>query len=102
MADPEVEVRYYRQPDPDRSRFDARVRLLRSERVRLRTRAASGQYQFYPALAEIGNIDTLPELAGVENIGIEVVPLTPGLRFWAMVSVTNNSTQEVTLVSPDR
>lgn len=31
---------------------------------------------------------------------MSVVPLTPGLRIWGFVSVTNNETQEVTLVSP--
>jgi len=65
VANPEVEVRYYRQTDEDRSRFDARLLLLRTERVRLRARSASGEYQFHPALAEIGNIQALPEVAAL-------------------------------------
>ena len=35
-----------------------------------------------------------------ETIHIEIVPLKPGSRFWAMASVTNNVTQLVTLVTP--
>ena len=31
---------------------------------------------------------------------IEVTPLTPGSRFWAVVSIANNDTQVVTLVTP--
>lgn len=35
-----------------------------------------------------------------DEIWIEVVPITPGLRIWAMLSVTNNETQQVTLITP--
>lgn len=38
--------------------------------------------------------------SGVSPVRIEIVPVTPGLRFWAFASVTNNATQHVTLVSP--
>ncbi|MEA2163847.1 MAG: hypothetical protein QOK37_1974 [Thermoanaerobaculia bacterium] len=31
---------------------------------------------------------------------IDVVPLTPGMRIWAFASVTNNTTQQVTVISP--
>ena len=31
---------------------------------------------------------------------VEVVPITTGLRIWAMISVTNNDTQHVTLIAP--
>ncbi|MBV9493476.1 MAG: hypothetical protein JOZ54_04470 [Acidobacteria bacterium] len=34
------------------------------------------------------------------NARIEITPETPGLRYWAFVSVTNNFTQEVTLYNP--
>lgn len=57
----------------------------------------------YPGIAEIGNITELPELLDLGSGGsvrIEVSPLSPGLRFWAMVSVTNDETQHVTLLTP--
>ena len=42
-----------------------------------------------------------PELArGTDAVRVEVDPVTPGLKFWAMASVTTNVTQHVTIVSP--
>jgi len=35
-----------------------------------------------------------------QNVRIEITPLTPGSRYWAFASVTNNVTQAVTLVTP--
>jgi hypothetical protein len=35
-----------------------------------------------------------------EAVRIEITPLSEGLRFWAYVSITNNTTQHVTLVTP--
>lgn len=37
---------------------------------------------------------------GTETIRVTVDPITPGLKFWAMASVTTNVTQHVTIVSP--
>jgi hypothetical protein len=34
------------------------------------------------------------------RVRVDVDPVTPGLRFWAFVSVTNNETQHVTVISP--
>lgn len=45
------------------------------------------------------NCDVHP-LVGETSLWIEVVPITPGLRIWAFVSVTNNDTQQATLVTP--
>jgi len=100
VQDPEVEVRYFRQPDDQGSRLDTDVVLLRTDRVRLRTRRDGGELQLYPSIVEIGALDALPELAGEDAIWIEVVPITPHLRIWALLSVTNNETQQVTVVSP--
>jgi len=33
-------------------------------------------------------------------VGVRITPLTPGLRIWAFISVTNNETQHVTTVTP--
>jgi len=52
----------------------------------------------YPGYAQL-NIDGLADLSS-GNLRIEVAPTTTGLRFWAFVSVTNNDTQHVTLVTP--
>lgn len=101
LLDPEVRVRYFRQADDVGPRFDSGIHLLRSDTVRLRMRAASGPVNYFPALAEVGNVERYPELAGEKNIWVEVAPITPGLRIWALVSLTNNDTQEVTVISPN-
>lgn len=57
----------------------------------------------YPGLAELGNLSDLPELSTLndnDSIRIVVESLTPGLKLWAMVSVTNDETQHVTLLTP--
>ncbi|MEO8379209.1 MAG: hypothetical protein ABI779_06055 [Acidobacteriota bacterium] len=100
IESPEVEIRYFRQPDDSGSRLDLDITLLKAERLHLRTRRDFPTYQLYPSVGEVGNFQLAPELAGQERIWIEVVPVTPGLRIWAFASVTNNETQEVTLVTP--
>jgi hypothetical protein len=96
---PEVEVRYFRQLNPN-VRLDLNIYLLRVDRVTLRSRPSTEQFNIFPAVAEIGNIDTFPELAGEATIWVEVVPLTPGMRAWGLISLTSNETQQVTIISP--
>jgi hypothetical protein len=42
----------------------------------------------------------LPELAGIDRIRVRVSPTTDAQRLWAMISVTNNVTQELTMITP--
>ncbi|MFP5247648.1 MAG: hypothetical protein ACLGH0_13235 [Thermoanaerobaculia bacterium] len=61
-----------------------------------------------PAFAVIGNVRLqYPQLANVESVAIEILgsdplisPPPPGLRFYALASITNDATQEVTIVAP--
>jgi hypothetical protein len=46
------------------------------------------------------SLGDIAELQGSERIRIEVTPITQGLRLWGFVSITNNATQHVTIVSP--
>lgn len=58
-------------------------------------------WPYRPGYAEILWLsDALPAVRSAENVRIEIEPLTPGLRYWAFVSITNNETQHVTLVTP--
>jgi hypothetical protein len=41
-------------------------------------------------------------LRGVPRFRIEVLPATPGLRFWAFATVTHNETQHITLITPTK
>jgi hypothetical protein len=98
VANPEVEVRYYRMTE--RLSLVVSRTPLRTERVRLRTYPAMQGFLLHPSLAEIPGFESAPELAGETALWIDVVPITPGLRIWAFVSITNNDTQQVTLVTP--
>jgi len=54
-----------------------------------------------PAYLQLDSLTTLfPALSQVERFRVEIEPLTPGLRYWAFVSITNNETQHVTTVTP--
>ena len=58
-----------------------------------RTKAAYATYDDFLSLLD-------RSLVNPESLRIEVEPLTAGTRYWAFVSITNNSTQRVTLVTP--
>jgi hypothetical protein len=54
-----------------------------------------------PAFVEIPDlIAAFPQLAIQERIRIRIEPLTPGMRYWAFVTITDNATQQVTVVTP--
>jgi hypothetical protein len=53
-----------------------------------------------PAYAQIDLAD-LPA-SDATRVRLEIESATEGLKFWAMVSVTNNETQHVTLITPAR
>lgn len=66
----------------------------------------------YPATAMIGDlVSNFPQLAalpprpgedtGIPRVRIDIDPITPGLRFWAFISVTHNATQHVTVITPN-
>ncbi len=44
----------------------------------------------------------IPRLSDYRTGRVEIEPVTSGLRFWAFLSVTNNTTQRVTLITPQR
>lgn len=66
-----------------------------------------GRDRFEPSYAMFTNFP-LPESDGTSMARVTVTPLTPLTsppsptpRIWAFVSITNNTTQEITIVSPD-
>ncbi len=60
----------------------------------------SGGRQYHPGYASIANIAELPGVASQQQVRIELLPVTEGLRYWAFVTVTNNGTQHVTTITP--
>lgn len=59
------------------------------------------QEKCFPSYAEIQNLPVaFPNLQGQETVRVEIESLTPGLRFWSFIAITNNETQHVTTITP--
>jgi hypothetical protein len=79
--------------------FDESSGARLSERtVRAVTNTPQGLYRFEPAYVQIPEVTS--GLPNGSRVRIEVAPLTSGSAFWAFVSITNNVTQEFTVVTP--
>lgn len=55
---------------------------------------------FTPAYVQLDQFGQAPELAGLDRIRVRISPTNATQRLWAMVSVTNNVTQELTMITP--
>lgn len=66
------------------------------------TSLETGTFRFHPAYAEYGALSNLlaSPIPRPSALRVDVEPLTAGSRYWAFVSITNNDTQRVTLVTP--
>lgn len=54
-----------------------------------------------PAYIQVSGVEeNFPQLTGLDRIRIEIDPLTPGLTLWAFVSITDDLTQQVSLITP--
>ncbi len=54
---------------------------------------------YCPAYAEIA-LSREPSLLNASRIRIEIIPADAAQQYWAFVSVTNNDTQEVSIITP--
>jgi len=62
----------------------------------------SGDFHVTPAYAEYPIVVNLGPilLAKDAALRVQITPMTPGSRYWALASATNNTTNHVTLVTP--
>jgi hypothetical protein len=98
--DRRVRVNLYSVPIQSGSTLDVRKILRRSELLTLTTPSnPSLDARVHPAFALLSKIEHMPEVAGENAIWIEVVPVGDA-RVWAFASLTDNDTQQVTIVSP--
>lgn len=58
------------------------------------------RYPIRPAFLELSGLAALGGAQGHSRVRIEVTPMREGKRVWAFVSVTNNSTQHMTVLEP--
>lgn len=60
----------------------------------------TGEFRLEPGYAQILDLSALLTRTHDSLLRIQIEPLTPGSRYWAFVGVTNNSTQQVTTLTP--
>jgi hypothetical protein len=53
-----------------------------------------------PQVTFVNLVAAFPQLSGAGGVRIELTPLTNPMRYWAFVSITNQETQQVTVVTP--
>jgi hypothetical protein len=95
---PAVRLRFY-EIDPSRSDFDVNNDpLLLEQTLTLNIQPSGDSPASCPAVAQLA-LSSVPELVGHQRIRIEFDPLVAA-KYWAMASVTNNTTQEVTVITP--
>ncbi len=80
------------QPAPDT--------LLAEKVITLQTEQRPESPTFDLGYAEVSDFAAIPELQGADRVRIQIIPATQSLRLWALVSVTNNETQHVTVITP--
>lgn len=76
--------------------FDQASNALLSEQRATTTTGGVLPQGFTPGFVELDNF--VSAIAG--PVRIEVDPITPGVAFWSYVSITNNDSQQITLVTP--
>lgn len=62
-----------------------------------------GEFRFEAAYADYGTLTFLLNSPVIRPplLRVQIEPLTEGSRYWAFISVTNNDTQRVTLITPN-
>ena len=60
--------------------------------------SAQGNPRFTPGFAELDNLLSTAGSSGA--LRVEIQPETTGAAFWSYVSITNNDSQQITLVTP--
>ena len=55
----------------------------------------------HPGYAQLDLASLFPAAVSFQRLRIELEPLTSETRYWAFVSITNNDTQHITLVTPE-
>lgn len=57
--------------------------------------------KYKPGFGQISDVLLdFPAARSAGRLGVEIVPLTPGLRYWAFATVTHEETQFVTIINP--
>ena len=99
-------LRIYALPETATPQVDVRIlslsgTVLGTHRLELVVRPPENGLHIFPAeLTWAGFERALPVDPFIPNVTVEIVPVTPGLRFWAFITQTSNNTQQVGLITP--
>lgn len=102
----QARIRYYATPTSVRSPYfgDVNPDVLLAEETVVMTvppDAAVPEYEELPGYAELtGIVERHPVLASHPRIRVEVESSVEDLKIWGFLTITNNQTQHVTVVSP--
>lgn len=81
--------------------FDQATNALLSEHRITTSTPPQGDLRFRPGFAQIADLTSSSGTASQStHLRVEIEPLTAGTAFWAYISITNNESQHVTLVTP--
>ena len=75
-------------------------RLVYEETISLPVDAAAADVQHDIGFAERSYLSMLGQFAPGERLRVTIEPVATGMRFWAFVTITNNETQQVSVVTP--
>ena len=75
-------------------------RLLLDRTVAFVVPQSGGGVANCPSFVEVG-LDSHPELTGIERLRVEIQPNDDRKTYWAFVSTTHNTTQNVTVLTPE-
>lgn len=87
-----------------RNNAEVTIRLFANEETTPRVSvvralsAPESEHGVYPAYLQL-DPGQLMSLAGLTSLHVDIEPVTPGLKLWSFVSVTNNDTHHVTTFS---
>jgi hypothetical protein len=99
----QVTVRVYSLDPANTSPFAARADpLLGQSLMSFQTTGPNLNPIFQgPGYIEVSDLNAFAAISGTERVRIEIEPVTTGLQFWAFVTVVNNDTQQLTVISPN-
>lgn len=78
---------------------EASGEMLREATITLET-PPQGPFRFQPGYYQSAELLAPPAAGSGALLRVQIEPLTSGSRSWAFVSITNNITQEFTLITP--
>ncbi|MGK2857692.1 MAG: hypothetical protein ACSLFQ_10850 [Thermoanaerobaculia bacterium] len=109
LVESRATIRVYSEPEPNYDTVEPAplpTLLGELEVVLVPTPLDSGADQSFPIQPAFARVDylaaALPQIKSNERVRVTLQSATPGVPIWGFVTVTNNETQHVTTITPQR